>query len=258
MVTVAGFNQCLSSQSTSVNLQLPAGVTVSSSGQSACVTFAATNPAGTTQNVPCVRSDAGGGFLRSIPRAVPTRSDVVHDDRVQDSHRRRGLPEPHDHRDGAPARHDAPLPRLLHPDWWGPGVRLRDPAHHRIRMTALGDVERRAARGPRAAWRDLGRWTATSPSMGCRRRDRRKATELGVTRLAADHQIRSRNATAHMTGFVGVGGHDKQQNGHRRRRCTTVRGSFRGSAITHCPKWTSSRSRRAKAASWHRGTGQVG
>jgi hypothetical protein len=68
VVTVAGFNQCLSSQSTSVNLQLPAGVAVSSSGQSACVTFATTNPAGTTQNVPCVRSDAGGGFLRVDPQ----------------------------------------------------------------------------------------------------------------------------------------------------------------------------------------------
>ena len=70
VVTVAGFNQCLSSQSTSVNLQLPAGVAVSSSGPSACVTFAATNPAGTTQNVPCVRSDAGGGFLRVDPQGA--------------------------------------------------------------------------------------------------------------------------------------------------------------------------------------------
>lgn len=68
VVTVAGFNQCLSNQSTSVNLQLPTGVTVSSTGQSACVTFAATNPAGTTQNVPCVRTDAGNGFLRVDPQ----------------------------------------------------------------------------------------------------------------------------------------------------------------------------------------------
>ena len=68
VVTVAGLNQCLSSQSASVNLQLPAGVAVSSSGQSACVTFASTNPAGTTQTVPCVRSDAGSGFLRVDPQ----------------------------------------------------------------------------------------------------------------------------------------------------------------------------------------------
>jgi hypothetical protein len=70
MVTVAGFNQCLSSQPTSVNLQLPAGVAVSLSGQSACVTFAATNPAATTQTVPCVRSNAGGGFLRVDPQGA--------------------------------------------------------------------------------------------------------------------------------------------------------------------------------------------
>jgi hypothetical protein len=68
VVTVAGLNQCLPSQSASVNLQLPAGVAVSSSGQSACVTFASTNPAGTTQTVPCVRSDAGSGFLRVDPQ----------------------------------------------------------------------------------------------------------------------------------------------------------------------------------------------
>ena len=70
LVTVAGVNQCLSSQSTSVNLQLPSGMTVSTSGQSACITFAATNPAGTTQNVPCVRSDAGNGFLRVDPQGA--------------------------------------------------------------------------------------------------------------------------------------------------------------------------------------------
>ena len=68
VVTVAGLNQCLPSQSASVNLQLPAGVAVSSSGQSACVTFASTNPAGTTQTVPCVRSDGGSGFLRVDPQ----------------------------------------------------------------------------------------------------------------------------------------------------------------------------------------------
>ena len=64
-----------------------------------------------------------------------------------------GLPEPHHHRDGFLARHDAPLPRLLHPDRWDPGVRLRDPAHHRIRMSALDDVDRRTVRPGAASLR---------------------------------------------------------------------------------------------------------
>ena len=68
LVTVVGLNQCLSTQQVGVNLQLPAGITVSTTGQSACVTFASSNPAATTTNVPCVRSDAGNGFQRINPK----------------------------------------------------------------------------------------------------------------------------------------------------------------------------------------------
>ena len=67
LVTVRGLNQCLSTQQVGINLQLPSGVAVSTSGQSACVTFASSNP-GATTNVPCVRTDAGNGFQRVDPQ----------------------------------------------------------------------------------------------------------------------------------------------------------------------------------------------
>src|SRR5690348_8949065 len=44
LATVVGVNQCLTSQSASVDIQLPAGVEVSPTGQSSCVTFASTAP----------------------------------------------------------------------------------------------------------------------------------------------------------------------------------------------------------------------
>jgi hypothetical protein len=68
LVTVVGLNQCLTTQQVGVNLQLPAGVTVSTTGQSACVTFASSNPGPTTTNVPCARTDAGNGFQRIDPQ----------------------------------------------------------------------------------------------------------------------------------------------------------------------------------------------
>ena len=70
VVTVAGFNQCLSTQSASINVALPAGVEVSPTGQSACILFTSSNPAGTTLNVPCVRTDAGNGFQRIDPQGA--------------------------------------------------------------------------------------------------------------------------------------------------------------------------------------------
>ena len=141
-------------------------------------------------------------MFRADPAARP-RSDVVHDDRVQDAHRRRGLPGPHHHRDGFPARHDAPLPRLLHPDRWDPGVRFRDPAHRRIRMT-LRRCRPACRPGAASCAARPGRRTALSPSMGSRRRDRRNGDRARRTRLAADHQIRSRNACASVRGIPGL------------------------------------------------------
>lgn len=70
LVTVVGLNQCLATQSAGVNLQLPAGVAVSPTGQSACVSFASSNPAGTSLTVPCVRTDAGNGFQRIDPQGA--------------------------------------------------------------------------------------------------------------------------------------------------------------------------------------------
>jgi hypothetical protein len=69
LATVVGVNRCLTSQSASVNIQLPAGVEVSSTGQSSCVTFASTAPSAAL-TVPCVRSDAGNGFQRVDPQGA--------------------------------------------------------------------------------------------------------------------------------------------------------------------------------------------
>ena len=69
LATVVGVNQCLTSQATSVNIALPAGVEVSPTGQSSCVTFASSNPS-VTVTVPCVRSDAGNGFQRIDPQGA--------------------------------------------------------------------------------------------------------------------------------------------------------------------------------------------
>lgn len=71
-LTVVGRNRCVSSQTASMNVLLPAGIALSPTGRSACVMFASSNPAGTRTTVPCVSSDAGNGFLRIDPQNAGT------------------------------------------------------------------------------------------------------------------------------------------------------------------------------------------
>lgn len=74
LMTVVGLNQCLPTQGASINVLLPSGVSVSAAGLSRCVTFASSNPGGTTQTVPCVRSNGEDGFLRIDPQGASSWS----------------------------------------------------------------------------------------------------------------------------------------------------------------------------------------
>lgn len=72
VLTVVGRNQCVTTQTASMNIQLPAGITLSPTGQTACVMFASSNPGGTTLHVPCAGSNADNGYLRVDPQNAGT------------------------------------------------------------------------------------------------------------------------------------------------------------------------------------------
>lgn len=72
VLTIAGRNQCVTTQTASMNLLLPPGITLSPTGQTACVMFAAANPAGTRVGVPCQASNADNGYLRIDPQGAGT------------------------------------------------------------------------------------------------------------------------------------------------------------------------------------------